>query len=404
MGENINNIKNLLQNVAIIQRKYDEFAVITGENFNVFSVLKMDSNEVRMHSGFIGELLNPKGSHGLKEQPLKIFIDLLNSKFNKTDIKEDENKFFIDKFILNTESAITTVEKYIGFTNEDKTEGGRIDIIIEDKNKNAIIIENKIYAIEQTNQLIRYNNYSKNAPILYLTLYGVAPSSANGLIENHHYFNISYEYDIKNWLELCLKEAVEYPMLREVIKQYIYLIKKLTNQTTNNKMSKDIVERMEKDIQASFEVANNLRALKKKIFYDFIESLKNSNELKFENCENIKYYGVDAVLENYKRISILFGKNNEKDDFALDVSIGFLINNNINISNEIKEKYRDNGFIVDDWWIYKRFSTYNINSNNWNWTNNIAFWEDIQKGTESLFYQDIKEIINKILEIEKITN
>lgn len=76
MGENINNIKNLLQNVAIIQRKYDEIGKITGENFNVFSVLKLDSKEVRMHSAFIGELLNPNGSHGLKEVPLKILVRL----------------------------------------------------------------------------------------------------------------------------------------------------------------------------------------------------------------------------------------------------------------------------------------------------------------------------------------
>lgn len=247
-------IKHLLQNVAVIQRKYDEIEKITGENFNVFSVLKMDSKEVRMHSAFIGELLNPNGSHGLKEEPLKIFIDLLKSKFDKTEIKEEETKLIADKFILNTESTITTIEKYIGFTNDDKTEGGRIDILIEDKNKKAIIIENKIYAFEQTNQLIRYNNYSKEAPILYLTLEGAAPTSHGDLIVNRHYFNISYKEDIKEWLELCLKEAVEYPMLREVIKQYIYLIKKLTNQTTNNRMNNEI----KKLIANDFEIAETL--------------------------------------------------------------------------------------------------------------------------------------------------
>ncbi len=397
---NTERIKHLLQNVAVIQKKYDEIAKITGENFNVFSVLKMDSKEVRMHSAFIGELLNPKGTHGLKDEPLKIFVDLLNSKFKETDtivggVTSTEEKFKIDK-----ESAITTVEKYIGFTNEDKTEGGRIDIIVEDKNKNAIIIENKIYAKEQANQLIRYNNYSQNSPILYLTLNGIAPKSAEGLVEKSHYFNISYKEHIKEWLELCLKEAVEYPMLREVIKQYLYLIKKLTNQTINNNMCKEIVERMEKEIQASFDVANNLIKLKKKIYYDFIESLKNSNEIKFENRENTDYYGVDAVLGKNKRINILFGKDNEKDDFALDVSIGFLINNSI--SDNIKVKYQNNGFTVTYYWVYKRFSTYNYGG--YNWTNNIAFWDDIQKGTQSLFYKDIKEIIKEIIEIEKITN
>ena len=83
----------------------------------------------------------------------------------------------------------------------------------------------------------------------------------------------------------------------------------------------------------------------------------------------------------------------------MDVSIGFLISNNV--SDEIKDKYRKNGFTVTDW-VYKRFSTYNYNSNNW--TNNIVFWEDIQKGTQSLFYKDIKKIIKEIIDIENTSN
>jgi hypothetical protein len=253
---NTERIKHLLQNVAVIQKKYDEIAKITGENFNIFSVIKMESKEVRTHSAFIGELLNPKGTHGLKDEPLKIFVDMLNSKFKEADTIDVDAKSKEEKFKIDKESAITTVEKYIGFTNEDKTEGGRIDIIVEDKDKNAIIIENKIYAIEQTNQLIRYNNYSKNSPILYLTLDGTAPSSAEGLTENSHYFNISYKEHIKEWLELCLKEAVEYPMLREVIKQYIYLIKKLTKQTKNNEMNQEIKKLIENDFDIATSFVN----------------------------------------------------------------------------------------------------------------------------------------------------
>jgi DNA-binding sugar fermentation-stimulating protein len=70
---------------------------------------------------------------------------LLKSKFSEKDSNEINNKF-----ILDIDNITTSVEKYIGFTNDDKTEGGRIDILIEDKNKKTIIIENKIYAFEQT--------------------------------------------------------------------------------------------------------------------------------------------------------------------------------------------------------------------------------------------------------------
>ncbi len=397
MDDNTNNIKNLLQNVAVIQKKYDEIAKITGENFNIFSVIKMESKEVRTHSAFIGELLNPKGTHGLKDEPLKIFVDLLNSKFKETDTIVGDATSNEEKFKIDKESAITTVEKYIGFTNEDKTEGGRIDIIVEDKNKNAIIIENKIYAIEQTNQLIRYNNYSKNSPILYLTLDGSAPSSAEGLKENSHYFNISYKEHIKEWLELCLKEAVEYPMLREVIRQYIYLIKKLTNQTINNNMSKDIVERMEKDIQASFEVANNLYELKKKLYYDLIIDLKNnSEEFQIVDTNHIDYYGVDIHCKGFgKIIRMLFGKRKDKD-FCTSVSCGYQLNN-IEMTESQKHNYNSIGFEVNSAWVYKW-----INSGNWG--NSPEIWEDIAKGKKGKVYEEIISVINEIIEIESNPN
>ena len=103
MKENLNNIKNLLNNVSIIQKKYNDIAIITGESFNIFSVLKMDSREVRMHSAFIGELLNPNGSHGLKTKPLEIFVMLLRSKFCEIDV----NNVPISKFIIDVESVLT---------------------------------------------------------------------------------------------------------------------------------------------------------------------------------------------------------------------------------------------------------------------------------------------------------
>lgn len=311
MTENTtNNLNNLLQNVAIIQKKYEEIAKITGENFNVFSVLKMDSNEVKMHSAFLGELLNPNGSHGLKDEPLKIFLDLLNGKFNEIDSKENDNKFELD-----TKTVTTIVEKHIGITNEDKTEGGRIDIIVEDKNKKAIIIENKIYAIEQPNQLIRYNNYSKNAPILYLTLHGDAPTSHGELKQNIDYFNISYEKHIKEWLELCLKEAVEFPMLREVIKQYIYLIKKLTRQSTNNNMSKEIIKTIlssKENIKGALEIAGNINNLKQVICKDFFDQIKDKLKADFDFED---YKGNNNI--GRKDSGIYFSKKENKDKKVL---------------------------------------------------------------------------------------
>lgn len=384
-------IKNLLQQVSIIQKKYDDLAEYSGEHYNVFDILGIRSDELS-HSSILTNLLNAKGRHGQKDLFLKLFIDTVKNAF-----ENDESKMqLLNNF--NSANSKAEKEKFAGKVNYEAEQGGRIDIIIND-GKNNIIIENKVYAGDQPLQLVRYNEYDKNAPILYLTLDGKeASENSKGTLRNgNEYACISYQIEIVNWLEKSIKEMANKPIIRETLNQYLFLIKSLTNQSNNNKMSDEIVERMKENISESFEIANNIRALKKKIYDVFIESLKISNELKFENCENTTYYGVDVVLENKKRISILFGKDRKNDDFAQDVSIGFLIDEKI--SEEIKNKYRNNGFTVNGW-VYKRFSTYADNS--YNWTNNIAFWEDIKKGTYSLFYKDIKEIIQEIIEIEKI--
>src|SRR5690606_19090495 len=61
---------------------------------------------------------------------------------------------------------------------------------------------------------------------------------------NIRYKALSYETDIIAWLEDCKKESVNIPILRESIAQYIFLIKKLTNQNTSVGMSEDIINRV----------------------------------------------------------------------------------------------------------------------------------------------------------------
>ena len=58
--------------------------------------------------------------------------------------------------------------------SEDKTKGGRIDIVIKLK-ETVIVIENKIYAPDQDNQLIRYKNEYPFSKLYYLTLDGHFP-------------------------------------------------------------------------------------------------------------------------------------------------------------------------------------------------------------------------------------
>lgn len=249
------NIELLLSRVAGITKKYEEIAEITGENFNVFSILDIKEKE-STHSRFITELLNPKGTHGLKDVFLKLFINQCignietqeeNEKKEKSHSKGQNSLYnlsLLKKFTLGGSSVER--EHYLGLINTDSVEGGRIDILIQNRN-NSMIIENKINAGDQATQLIRYKKAFKKSVLFYLTKHGTNPwegsivkDDGNKLIKNKDFFCISYKDDILNWLEECKKETSDYPLLRETLTQYINTIKDLTGQSKNKKMGKEI--------------------------------------------------------------------------------------------------------------------------------------------------------------------
>ncbi len=236
----ITEIKALLSGVSEIKKKYDEIAILTGENFNVFNILGLSTKEVRTHSAFIAELLNPKGSHGQGDTFLKLFVEQQKDKIRTITENAEDNRIF------SFHKATVIIEESIGKISGDT--GGRIDIVIKSKD-NQIVIENKIYAGDEDKQLVRYNNRYPNALLLYLTLFekeatkkSITKKDGSKLIFNKDYFNITYEKDIIGWLEECRKGAVNQPLIRETLTQYIYLIKQLTNQSINLIMKDEIKE------------------------------------------------------------------------------------------------------------------------------------------------------------------
>ena len=46
-------MKNLLKRVTEISNKYQDLAKVSGNNFNVFNVINVTSDEVRLQSRFI---------------------------------------------------------------------------------------------------------------------------------------------------------------------------------------------------------------------------------------------------------------------------------------------------------------------------------------------------------------
>lgn len=188
--------------------------------FNLFSVLRSESDEVRLHSRFLGEILNPAGTHNHRDKFLRLFLE----------------QFKIE--MADPAQAKVQIE----YRN--------IDILICCGNQ-AIIIENKIYASDQDKQLTRYYEIMKsegydNIELIYLTLDGRSPSdqSIEGIdddfINSDQYRCLSYKDDIHDWLDGCLALTIREPALRESILQYINIIDKLTNRIQSDEYMNDL--------------------------------------------------------------------------------------------------------------------------------------------------------------------
>lgn len=307
--DNLYKVQYLLRNVAQVKNQYVQIAEISGENFNIFKILKLTTREVDLHSAFIAELLNPKGSHGQKDIFLRLFVEhVIQNVFSK---KVDFESFL----------AIVKVELYAGIRTEDS--GGRIDIIITNNKNEAIIIENKIFASDQETQLFRYAEFGKRFNkfyILYLTLDGQLASelSSKTLLNGEHYFCISYKENILTWLKNCRKEAATQAMLRETISQYINIIKHLTGQSMNNEINNEILNIILKDsesIENSILLSSRIIDAKVKILSIFFNALKSKLIDKYPN-----------LIENYSKDHFrdFFMKN--KLDWGIQIPLTMLPN------------------------------------------------------------------------------
>ncbi|WP_026711517.1 PD-(D/E)XK nuclease family protein [Flavobacterium filum] len=295
----------LLKQIENILSKHEKMAEQTGTHFNIFDVLGLRTKEL-IHSKFIGNLLNQKAKHGQKDIFLKLFIDVLKDKVKN----DNEKKKILNEFLIHKTTLY--VEKSIGQINEDKSKGGRVDILLND-GKNFIVIENKIYALDQEKQLVRYRNHYENGVLLYLTLKGEKPSyksSRSELIDGEDFICISYEIEIKNWIEKCIKAMATKPVVRETLHQYLYLIKTLTNQSFSKEIKMEITKLIIENLNESKLIVENFEYAKNHIVLNF-----------WKNCnEKIKEQLTEWVVElhlNYHNLHnyILIHKYGDKNAF-----------------------------------------------------------------------------------------
>lgn len=282
-------LKKLLQDVNVILQKEKvrkEESRKRGERFNMFEMLGVAHYEVT-HSKIIAGFLDPQGSHGQKDLFLRLFLQTI----------ETEGDISID----TTNAQVYT---------EYDTGNGRIDILIEDNTGYGIIIENKVYAGDQPEQLIRYNTFAKSEAkyekytIYYLTLDGseASDNSAKGVA----YKFISYSEHIINWLQLCIHQCATMPLIRETLVQYLNHLKQLTNQDMDSLNKEELLKIMTAYPECVAAICNAQESYKQYVYYTFVKP-------KFlDFCESQKLIFNDSHLFSGNKRGYFFHKEEWK--------------------------------------------------------------------------------------------
>lgn len=282
--------ERLLHRVAEIKRTNDRITELKKESFNIFSLLRKDNDEVYLHSAFIADLLNPSGTHHMGFVFAELFFETVGIEFSITN------------------NTTVEAEKYLN------SGLGRADIFLKTESRQAII-ENKIDAADQYMQLQRYQEYldanrQRTGVLIYLTRDGRAsPEDKSSDGQSVTYHQLSYREDILAWLQRCQEKAVNHPPLRETIKQYIFLVRKLTGQLTNDEMTDQLAALIRQNYVAADLISKQITTIKVEAVASFLKNL--ASRLKEElgdgwivNKSNTKFTAIAS--KNYTSLVIAY--------------------------------------------------------------------------------------------------
>ncbi|MEI8087127.1 MAG: PD-(D/E)XK nuclease family protein [Paludibacter sp.] len=299
---------------------------------NIFKILKLETKE-NYHSKFIVEVINANTAN--KDLFVKMLEEVIKSQNGGSDFKFDSD---VSKLKFETEKTLP------------RDPNSRVDIYAsdykKDKGKTRIIIENKIYAGDQKEQLLRYYDYlnpEKNdfhRVLFYLTIEKRKASNhsifdsenkykslnaqdRNILEKGKDYFLLSFKEDIIPWLFSVKKNKDTTDKLNVYINDYLFVIDELT--------------KYEEMLETGFRGSDNYRykynALLELRFWQEIES---KLEGKFSIDYQHRYYNYNKILKVHKpnprgkmpqEYGLILNPNSESNENA-SIRIGVHVDKN----------------------------------------------------------------------------
>jgi hypothetical protein len=364
----MNSLYFLIKQIELIDYKYKKINEISLDNFNIFSILRDDRDEVHLHSKFLYEILNPKGSHNQQDIFLKLFLEDI--------ISIDDMEIFT-----------LYRERY------------NIDILMV-SHKRVIILENKIDTTDHSNQLSRYiksmrDKGYKDISTIYLTLNGEKP---NEDIED--IICLSYSKDIKEWLGKSIEKVAQKPTLRETLIQYLNLINKITYQTDNRGFIMEVKELLlERDnLKTILSIEESIIEAKIETQLIFWNSLLNKLQARYD-FYFYSIYGDNSINSSVRKY---YTKKKNRKDYGFE----YKIDENLSFFIEIRDNIYYGFYFRDDSKIEKR-QLDALNSIDINWQESYWKYPDKRLNFEHFNNENILDLLEKAkrkIDIDKIFN
>ena len=215
------------------------------EQFNIFEVLGAVRQEVR-HSDFLAFLMDPQQHHGLGGDFVKRFLQKALTGVNQSSLPVTA----IDLDIWSLDDL------------EVHREWHNIDILlVSESNQMAVVIENKVYSQEHSNQLQRYRKIAaQHYPnhrllFLFLTPEGEEPSDDN-------YLSVSYDLVCSLVENLAQsREASLGPDVRTLMQHYTSMLRRyILSESEIDELCRKIYRKHQKALDLIYEYKPDLQS------------------------------------------------------------------------------------------------------------------------------------------------
>jgi len=339
-------------------------------NYNILTSVLDKSDEVRLHSRMIFSLLNPIGKHY-------------------------QGTLFLEKFI----SGLKVEQFNINIDNcSIRKEYKNIDLYITDGNKH-IIVENKIDAKDQENQIKRYidviqekdDQLSENdILVVYLSLDREVPSAyslddlkiMDEYIERNEkkvalFKSIHYKEEMLTWLKSCQEEIQNITNLNEVFNQYIDVVNMINFKYKGKIMSvSSFINKNKSNYEIAKEISKNLPESRKEVIDDFFKKVVENLQQKLGDKWTVKK---EAELSKRWNFPVRIYKKKWSDNEKKAIIFGFEFDYNNYYNGKFGIVRRSDKVVIKD--MSKKFKDEldelesNRNESDW-WLHKISFPND----------------------------